>query len=255
MGEIVILGGGLLGGAVARVAAERGARVTVASRTLREHLGLWRRFEARKHDALDWVAPDAHVVVALGPSGGESAAWEEALLRVLGTLERADHRGPIVLCGPAGPPAATPFNLFAEAACRAPAVLRLPPLFGPGDRLAWPLVAEARARRRVAVYRRFRSCRPLFAEDAARAALTMTEGALEVDGPESVDAAALGAAVEARFGVRVGRRWTPGPWRADEVERAPLQRPEADGWDDARFGPRTTLAAWISALPGPRRRR
>jgi hypothetical protein len=255
MSEIVILGGGLLGGAVARVAAAGGNAVTVASRTPRDHPGLWRRLEAREHDALAWVPPASRVVVALGPTAGDGAGWEEALLRVLGTLERADHRGPIVLCGPAGPPDGPGRGPFAEAARRAPAVVRLPPLFGSGDRLAWPLVAQARAQRRVSLYRRFPPCRPLLVDDAARAILATTRGSLELDGPETVDAAALSAAITARFGVPVGRRWTAGPWRADELLRAPGQRPEVDGWEDARFGPRTTLSSWISGLPGPRRRR
>lgn len=73
--ELVVFGGGVLGGAVARVAMAGGAAVTVASRTRREHAGWWRPFTLTEKVVFpSWIPRGAQVVVALGPRPGEGPA-------------------------------------------------------------------------------------------------------------------------------------------------------------------------------------
>ena len=68
---ILVIGGGVIGAAVARVAARTGA-VMVGSLTPRPHVGLWFRFDLTKDTIPAGLPPDARIIVAVG--GAEPGA-------------------------------------------------------------------------------------------------------------------------------------------------------------------------------------
>lgn len=250
--ELVVVGGGLLGGAVARLAAAGGARVTVASQTSRPHAGFWRRYTIGAGAFPAWIPRDARVVVAIGPKEGQppTDVWGAAAQRFVASLTRGGRR--VVVCGPAaGVPA---FEGLAATAGDAQ-VVRLTSLFGIEDRLTWPIVRALREGRPARLPRAAPDVWALHVEDAARVILRFDGEPLTLRGPELLTPDLVAGAIADRYGGAWSRAWGRGEWRADDLAVAAAQRDVAEGWDESRFGARMTLRAWSDRLPGPRRRR
>jgi hypothetical protein len=281
-GSVIVLGGGLLGAAVARKASAGGATVTVASRTPRPHPGLWRSV------ALDDVQP-ADLAGLLGAAhgrgpragggvaggGGPPSApkkpsvhlvWAVSFpdddLRMPGTVlprvvEHALRAGVdrVTICGPFGRglPALDAFDRAARDLARpGVTVARLPALFGTDDRLAWPLVQAIDDRGMARIPRGLPASWPLWVEDAARAALALPEGDHTLRGPQRMEFEEIAETVVAAVGGRWGWRLFGGRAGAPRLA-AQVRIP--DHWDEVRLGARTLLSAWLGRLPRARRRR
>lgn len=250
--ELVVVGGGLLGGTVARVAAAAGARVTVASPSQRPHAGVWRRYRAGVGAFPTWIPRDARIVVAIAPPAGQdpSATWNAATQRFVASLARGGRR--VVLCGPtAGAPA---FDSLATSVGEAQ-VVRLSALLGVEDRPCWPIVRALREGRVARIPRADIDTWALYAEDAARVILRFEEGPVTLRGPERLSFEAMATTIAERYGGSWSRGWGRAGWEAADLALLAAQRELPDSWDEARSGPRTTLRAWADRLPGPRRRR
>jgi NAD(P)-dependent dehydrogenase (short-subunit alcohol dehydrogenase family) len=96
--QVLVVGGGLLGGAIARLASSEGARVVVTSRTPRSHAGLWRRLEPER----PLGAKGARVFFALGPRPRENAEVWSAVLPKLVAAAWREGATRVTVCGPAG---------------------------------------------------------------------------------------------------------------------------------------------------------
>ncbi|GDX78906.1 hypothetical protein LBMAG42_07170 [Deltaproteobacteria bacterium] len=258
---LVVFGGGTLGAAVARLAASRGAAVTVASRTAREHAGWWRHHAIGGPEPLGWVPAEAGVVVAIGPGDHERGAsvWGPALAGWLPRL-RTLRPAAIVLVGPAGLGGGG-LNEFEQSARVArslgAAVVRVPALLAAGSGWAGSLAAGLRSGVRPRVSTALPEARALVVEDAARAVLAELGGEADVtvSGPQRLSAAAVVAALSARYGQEVRGRLLGSGLSRDTLSRLDAQASIEDLWEEARYGARTSLASWVERLPGPRRRR
>ncbi|MSQ02047.1 MAG: hypothetical protein EXR71_09175 [Myxococcales bacterium] len=258
---LVVFGGGALGGAVARLAASRGASVTVASRHPGEHVGWWRRVRVGGEASLGWLPAQADVVIAVGPGAGERAAetWGPAFAAWLARL-RSLRPARVVLAGPAGLVGGgiEHFDRCARAVRQqGVAVVRLPALLATERGWAGELAAALRRGQAPRLSARLPGARALVVEDAARAVLAELAGHADVmlSGPAPVTAEEVIRALEVRYGASTRPRLF-GTGVAREVrERLRAQEHLDDSWDDARYGPRTTLATWVERQPGPRRRR
>jgi hypothetical protein len=249
--DVVVLGGGVLGAAVARVATAGGARVTVGSRTQRPQVGWWRRFELEDKAFPAWIPRDVRVVVALGPAPAEAPAktWGAAMVRLVGGLARGGR--PVTLCGPIGDDA---FEGVVRGVMEA-RVLRFAPLFAVEDRVTQWAATSLREGRRVRVPSGLPRSAPLWAEDAARVVLSGAGDELTLRGPEVMEVGAVLDALVLRYGGVWQTGWVGAPWTASERRRAAAAAEAPDVWDDSRFGPRLPFASWADRLPGPRRRR
>jgi hypothetical protein len=198
--------------------------------------------------------PGAHVVWAVAVPDADTSLPGTVLPRLVDHALRMGVSG-VTVCAPAGegtPAAAALARAVRTLSDPRVRVVRLPPLFGTDDRIAWPLVHAVRDRGVARVPRRMPPSWPLWVEDAARAVMQAPVGGCVLRGPqrlEAVDVArAVAEALEGRWGWRLfGGR-----------EGAPLlagQQDAPDDWDDARFGARTTLGTWLARLPVVRRRR
>ncbi len=258
---LVVFGGGALGGAVARLGASRGASVTVASRTTRETVGWWRRYVIGGATPLGWVPAEAAVVVAIGPGANEVGAgsWGPSLASWLPRL-RTLRPAAIVLVGPAGLGEGG-LNEFEQSARVArsvgASVVRLPALLAAGSGWAGSLAAGMRGGVRPRVSTALPEARALVVEDAARAVLAELGGERDVvvTGEARVSAAAVVAALTARYGQEVRGRLLGTGLSRDTVRRLSAQAGLEDHWDEARYGARTSMETWVERLPGPRRRR
>ena len=245
MSRLLVLGGGLLGAAIARAA---GGDVIVASRTARPHPGLWRRFELGETPPESLVDPSAGLlaIVALAPDAAEDY-HQRSLPLLLQGLRRLGARVTAIV-----PPGKAPRDPQAN-------VLELAPLFGPGDPCIWPLVPVLRAQKTARLPRGLPPCRPLFVEDAARAALAIARGEgtgarHRLLGADRLDAGALGTALSARFGGSVATKLF-GRLPPAALEALTLSAEGDDTWDEAVLGPRKSFTEWVDRLPGPRPRR
>lgn len=254
---VVVFGGGALGSAVARLAAARGAAVTVASRHPREHVGWWREALVGSEAPLGWLPARANVVLAIGPGTHEleREIWSPAVARWIVRL-RALRPKTLVLAGPAGVGPA--FAPSAEEALRSGGVVvRLPVLLAGGAGWAGALAESLRAGEHPRVSVALPPARPLAVEDAARVILAEAGqlGEVTVTGPEELTAAAVVAALCERYGSTTRSRLLGTGLHRETLAR--LQRAAAlpEAWDEARYGARLTLRTWVDRLPGPRRRR
>ncbi len=256
-GDSLVIGGGLVGGALARAEIAAGRRVTIASRLPRDQAGLWRRFHIG--DEPVWRGHPERVFVAVAPQRGEvaSATWGPPLVKLIARLAPS----PVVLVGPTGRGEAA-LDAFDRVVGELSivtrvAVLRVPPIFGAEDRLCWPAASELRVGAVARVPRSLPDTRPLALEDIVRVATRLCGqgGDWSLGGAEHLDLPTMMAALVARFGGTWRTRWTLGAWRADELRRARAQSGVPGEWDDERFGPRTSFATWAGRLPGPTRRR
>ncbi len=160
----------------------------------------------------------------------------------------------MVVCGPAAgdDPSIAGFE---GATCGLPVdILRLPPLFGSGD---GPVAAASTTLRGggVVTVGELPRVRWLCARDAARVALSMEAGAgtVAVSGEEALSPGEMTDRLAQRFG---GRRRAPLWGTGVGAEQAARLRAWAtlpDLWHE-QWGQRTTFAAWVERLPGPRRR-
>lgn len=256
-GDSLVIGGGLVGAAMARAEVAAGRRVTVASRHARDHAGLWRQFHVG--DEPVWRGHPERVFIAVAPGSTEkaSAVWGESLAKLIARMAPS----PVVLLGPAGvgEPSLDAFDALVGrlSIVTRVAVLRVPPLFGAEDRLIWPAACALRVGAVATVPRSLPVTRPLAVDDVVRAAqhLCGDGGDWSLAGAEHLDIPTLIAGLQARFGGQWRTRWTLGPWRADELRRARAQSGVHGEWDDERFGSRTSFATWAARLPGPTRRR
>lgn len=262
--SVVVLGGGLLGAAVARKATASGSTVTVASRTPRQHPGLWRRL------VLDDVQPaDLAGLFPAGPGRAPAPVhlvWAVSFpdddARLPGTVlprvvEHALRAGVarVTVCGPAGRGLVglEAFDRAARELVRpGVTVARLPALFGTDDRLVWPLVQAIDDRDVARIPRNLPASWPLWIEDAARAALALGDGDHTLRGPQRMEFHEIAGTVVAAVGGRWGWRLFGGRRGAARME-AQVRIP--DHWDDRLLAPRSLLSAWLGRLPRARRRR
>ncbi|MFZ5482472.1 MAG: hypothetical protein ACOZNI_37260 [Myxococcota bacterium] len=248
----LVLGGGLLGAAIARLAAAEGERVVVASRTPKAHAGLWRRLEPDR----PLGARDTRVFVALAPRPREDVAvWSDLLPRLVTAAWREGATG-VTVCGPAGE-GEKGLDAFARgvgqlgAAART-VVLRFGPLYGTDDTCVWPMLRALRESGVARVPRGLPPGWPLHVDDAARAARRCEAGAHVLRGPQLLTTEQIGDAMVRRFGGRWTWRLWGGAWARARLRR---QADLPDGWDGGRLGPRRTFDAWVDGLPGLRRHR
>lgn len=258
---LLVLGGGTAGRAIAAAAS---GPVVVASRTEGARPGMWARADLA--DAACRLPACSRVVCAVGPGAREApeTAWSTVLLDRLGRYARESL--PVTVIGPAGRghPVLDAFDRFARAAReRGARVLRVAPIFGADDRLAWPIAVTLRAGKVARVPPASPRVRAVAAEDVARVALA--EGGapgeeFTICGPDPLDLPTVADVLVGRF----GGRWEPtawragwprSPWRADEWQRAAFQGDAPGDWDAGAWGQRTTLQGWAERLAGPRRRR
>ena len=248
--DVVVFGGGALGGAIARLAATEGNRVVVASREPRPHPGLWRRLDLDGRGRL--VEPGARVFIALGPGPKDDPVALNGRV-IPEAVARAWREGAesVTICVAGGSP-----PLPSGASGHRATVLHLAPLLATDDRCVGPLVRVTRAGGVARLPRDLTAVWPLAVEDAARAAsrLAGSGTAKVVSGRDRATLADVATALIARYGGRIGAAWFGGldaPRRAALAAAAELP----DEWDDTALGTRMTIAEWVERLPGPRRRR
>lgn len=252
----VIFGGGALGSAVARLANSRGEGVVVASRNAGSHPGWWRRCELGQDNRLAWIPRGSHLVIAVGPAWNESSDVCLAAARLLPRLKR-ESPASIVVALPAGGVGETVAAGALATAGRdvGASLVGVGPLYGIGDAYLSRQVMALRGGGNVKVPKTV-ATRVLCADDAARAVVSArsTREELVVTGGERITAANATSALVARFGGTARP-----PLFGDGLPRPIRERLAGwadlpDQWDESRFGPRVSLAEWISRLPGPRRR-
>lgn len=236
MSAVLVVGGGLLGAAIARHAARQGDQVVVASPTERSHPGLWRRFDLQVDRAAALPGADRAWICARGPTIGA----------ITGLAADLDRRGvEVTVCLPLGAVASPQGTL-----------LSFGPLFGLGDAWLAPLLPALRGGGHARHPRDIPPSRPLLVDDAARAALRLAGagGAHPLVGATRLEMADIARLLTARFPARCTARWLGGLTPSDrEVFRLSGEAPGA--WDEDRLGARTPLAEWIDRLPGPRAKR
>jgi nucleoside-diphosphate-sugar epimerase len=251
-GSVLIVGGGLLGGAIARIASAEGARVIVTSRTPKPHAGLWRLLEPDK----PLGAKGAAVFITLGPRPREGVdVWSVALPKLV-TAAWREGATRVVVCGPAGTGEAG-VDAFSKGLGQLPggtrtAVARFGPLYGADDACVWPMLRALRESGVARFPRGLPALRLLHVDDAARAAWRAEKGDRVLFGPERLTSAQVGDAMVRRFGGRWAWRLWGGAWARS---RLAAQADMPDGWDDASHGSRRTFEQWVGALPGLRRKR
>lgn len=252
----VIFGGGALGSAVARLAHSRGEGVVVASRNAGSHPGWWRRCELGHDSRVAWVPRGSHLVMAVGPASNEPPDVYLAAARLLSRLMR-EAPASIVVALPAGAVGETaPAGALATAARGVGAsVVSLGPLYGVGDAYLSRQVMVLRGGGSVKVPKTG-VIRLLCADDAARAVVSARANREElvVTGGDQITAANATALLIQRFGGTARTAILGDGLHRSIRERLAGWADLPDRWDETRFGPRVSLAQWISRLPGPRRR-
>ncbi len=258
-GDVLVLGGGVLGAAIARYAFSQRARVTVGSRNARPHAGLWRRIDLRKPPA-GLFSPGMRVFLAFAPDPGALSLWSEAM-PVLVRHAWNMRVSAVTVCGPAGQghPVIDAFAQGARQLDRRTVVVRLPVLFGAGDTLVSPLVAAVRDREVARVPAGMPPLWPLWVEDAARAVWrlgaadvrTHRAGAadLTLRGPERLHLEDVARSVAEALGGRAGRRLFGG---REHLARLRAQENAQDDWDEDLLGERTRVGVWLGRLPRSR---
>ncbi len=251
MSDAVIFGGGVLGGAIARVAADGGARVRVYSRTSRTHAGLWCRYDAG--GVLPGVGGAAvFVALAPGPADVSAALWGTVVPELVRAAWLGGARA-VTACVPAAGGSVEPPTLQRMGRTT---VLGYGPLVSGEDGCVGPWVRALREERVARVPRGLPELWPLAVEDGARAAWRLS-GSGEIRtlrGVERLTVPEFAALLVARFGGRWTERWVGGI-DGEHRRLLALQRHLDDQWDDVRMGPRTPIARWVDRLAGPRRRR
>ncbi len=235
----LVIGGGLLGSAIARQLHAARTTPLVCSRTPRAHPGLWcsiRDLSLQRQQQV-WIA------VGPGPQESGGAVWGRFLPDLLSRL--LDAQADVLCCGPL--PAALPCDdlaAFDEATRKFPVpVLRLPLLFG-NDSPARAALTALRAGETVWIDRDLPPFRPLWVEDAARAALLRHTG--ELQGPDTFAADDLLDLLAAGTPGRWRRRLWPLPSPA--ARRARAQRAVEAPWPDALPAP-LPFKNWLGRLP------
>jgi len=247
MSETLILGGGVLGSAIAWVAADGGARVTVYSRTPRALPALWRRY-----DDGPLPARGASVFLAVAPVDDPDTHWSRTVPELANAAWTAGARA-VTVCVPAGDLRLDPADLRRGGPA---GLLRVAPLLAVDEGCAAPWIRALRSNHAARIPHGLPAVWPLVAEDAARAAwrLQASGETHSLRGTERMDAAELAGLFAERFGGRWTERWFGGieRWRRDLLAAATTMD---DTWDDARFGPRTPVRVWVDRLAGRRPRR
>lgn len=206
---IFVVGGGVTGAAVARVAARTGP-VLVGSRTPRAHAGLWLRFDVAK-DPLPALPDGARVVVAI----------HDADPALVGALARRARR-PVTWLARGDQPALPGVR-----------VLRCSPAWDLHERSLSPVIEAMRQGHTGRLPRGLPPRRWTWAEDLARVATDPDAADVDVQGPALLDGAGIAAALVARERGTCGFTWS----RSKPVP----PDPDRDGWDDARWGARRRL--------------
>lgn len=205
-GGVFVVGGGVVGAAVARVAA-RSRSVMVGSRTPRAHAGLWRCYDLR--DPLPSDLPEEPFVIVA------ASAPEE---HIAAFVRRAGRR--VVTLGVRVPGAA--------------ASVLVSPAWDLHERSLQPVLDAMRQGRTGRLPRGLPFRRWIWAEDLARAALDLRDGEhLAIQGPVSLDGAGICGALALRERGTCGVDWL----RSVTVPADPGR----DDWDDARWGTRRRL--------------
>jgi len=206
---IFVVGGGVIGAAVARVAARTGP-VLVGSRTPRAHAGLWLRFDIT-NDPLPPLPERARIVLALGDANPSL---------VLPFARRAQR--PVVVIGRGG-----------QAPLPGAVLLRCSPAWDLHERSLSPVVDAMRQGHAGKLPRALPVRHWIWAEDLARVALAPDVADVDLRGPVPLDGAGVAAALVARERGACGFAWSRGkPIPPD---------PDRDGWDDTRWGARRRL--------------
>ena len=205
-GGVLVVGGGVVGAAVARVAA-RTRPVIVGSRTPRAHAGLWRRYDLRDPLPADLPADTCVIVAASAPEEQIAAFVRRAGRRVVTLGARVSGASASLLVSPA-------WDLH--------------------ERSLQPVLDAMRQGQTGRLPRGLPFRRWIWAEDAARAALDLRDGEhLAVQGPVSLDGAGSCGALALRERGTCGVHWL----RSVTVPADPGR----DDWDDARWGVRRRL--------------
>lgn len=259
--RVAVVGSGVLGQALTRSLHGRGVAVTVLSPRAAELPAMWMRCDAVTGEGLRRGIAGAAVVVYTAAASAGPAVEEVARVGARHAATAAGQAGArFVLVGPAGAgPKAMAASLRAHHAatgvCRQihpeARVIRVPPLFGEGDRLLSPWLAQVRRGRSLRVAGGDLQLRPLRLQDAVRVVEEAIEarlppGVVSLNGPEAHSVAGLAALVCDRLGAR--RAWIPwgGPSpRPEERARLPEQLDAPDDWARLELGERGTVAGFL----------
>lgn len=248
--DVLVLGGGLLGAAIARHAASQRSRVIVGSRAPRPHAGLWRRIDLLKPPT-GMFAEGARLFVAVSVEAKALHLWIDVLPRLVEHAWRMRVRA-VTVCAPAG--RGTPLLDAVERGLSRMdlrcSVLRLPVLFGHEDRVVSPLIHAVKDRDVARVPRGLPDLWPLWVEDAARAAWRLDKGTRTLRGPVRTSWLGIAEDVARQYGGRTGWRLFGGREHLAELQ---AQAEMPDDWDEGLLGPRTSLAEWVAGHPGARR--
>lgn len=208
---ILVIGGGVIGAAVARVAARSGP-VMVASLTPRPHAGLWLRFDVARDPIPPDLPQEARIVIAIG--GAEPRATQDLIAHT--------SRAVTVILAGIGPP--TP----------GAASVRTSPAWDLHERSLQPVLDAMRRGGTGRLPRGLPLRKWIWAEDVARVALDLRgQEQVQIHGPLALDGAGVAAALAARERGICGVSW----FRSVSVP----PDPERDDWDDARWGQRRRL--------------
>lgn len=258
--QVVVVGGGMVGAALARALHARGDRVAVLSPEPVALPAMWMRCDAVTGEGLRRGVRGAEVVVFAAGTQDAGAAAELARMGAQHTASAAAHAGArrLVLLAPIGAtahaqaPALRAAHEGIQASQRlfeGASALRLPWLFGEGDALLEPWLERARRGRRLRAPGIAHPLRPLWVGDAVKVLLRLVDGSLGpgslgVQGPEALTFGALAEQVRQRLGVGEGWRSCP-PARALDLALLPEQQGPEDDWPGLGLGERLTVGAWL----------
>jgi hypothetical protein len=214
----------------------------VFSRNPHNHPGFWRKLDPENPAQIP-VGARTWLAIGPGPKEKGEPVWGDALPRLLQQLQK--RRLECLICGPLG--SGEPgIDAFARFTTGMP-VLRLPALFGPHDPFFWTAIRQLERGESPLLPPGLPLLKPLFVEDAAKAAIARLTGTLY--GPEEVDSKEFLNLLAGRYqrSYKMARMFWPPPW----VERAKAQgspQRQPDCWEES-LGTKTTLLKWLERLP------
>ncbi len=260
--KVAVVGAGTLGGALARGLSKGKTRVTVISRRPVELPALWVQADAVTGEGLRKAVGDAQVVIYAAAGETPKEAIQVARFGMRNAAVAAESAGArMVVVGPAGAGASARHPLLrahhqgveqARSEGLALRVVRLPVLFGLGDRLLSPWLDRAARGEAVRIPRVRSPLRPLWTGDATRLVLRAISpdgdwpGDTEVKGPEVWTLVELAAAAcESQGRTPAGMPQLMGQARWDHLAE---QDTERDDWDTLKLGERQTVTRWLAAV-------
>ncbi len=260
--NVAIIGAGALGGAVCRVLAARGDRVTVVSRRPVSLPALWVHGDAVSGEGLRRAVAGCDTVIYAAAGKSRREGLQVARFGARNAAVAAEGAGArLVVLGPAGSGASAHHALLkayheGTARCRLEGlevrVARLPVLFGNGDHLLSPWLTRAVAGEPVRWPRVRPPLRPLWLGDAARLVLAAVApeeewpGDVEVKGPREWQMAALVHRTCAAVGVRPAA--LPRVGGSARWDHLGDQLNTRDDWNWLELGQRMDVEAWLDRV-------